>query len=102
MRDHGGKENRVKPWERAFEPGYQSPAHCKKEITGVMDLTSQAIPPIYEERVSCISLYSLGILQCLPRELRESLSGHKSPAFLVTKFILLAVRRVPDPVHKEV
>lgn len=121
--NHSGEKDRVEPREGATETGNETPVQGKVKIAGVVDLASLAIcgmvsnllystcdvskpglrtPTVNQDRRTISGLESLGVLQGLPRELRESVTEDHSSSLLLAETVLLAVCRVPDPVDKEV
>lgn len=120
--NHAREEERVEPRERAAKARDKTPVQGKVEIASVMDLASLAIcesvsfhtltspdkerkqltPPINQNPGSIGRCEGLGVLHGLPRELGESVTEHHSSTLLLTETVLLAVGRVPDPVHKQV
>ena len=60
------------------------------------------IPSIHQDAIPSLRLDCLGVLDSLPRQLREGLALHESPALHLTETIFLRITRVPDPVDEEV
>lgn len=59
-------------------------------------------PTIYQNRVTALSHDGFWILDSLPWQLRKSFPLYKRASFMLSKSILLAICRVPDPVYKEI
>lgn len=67
-----------------------------------MDLPRIPIPAIHQNAVPCLRLDCLGILDGLPRQLRESLALYQGATLHLAEPVLLRITRVPDPVDEEV
>lgn len=59
-------------------------------------------PPVDQNLGSGFGSDRLGVFQRLPRELGERFPEHHRPTLLLTEAVLLAIRRIPDPIHKQV
>lgn len=59
-------------------------------------------PAVDEDLRTILSRNGLGVLQRLPRQLREGAAEHHRSTLLLAVTVLLAVGRIPHPVHKEV
>lgn len=71
-------------------------------VTGVMYLPRMPIPSIHQDAIPSLRLDCLGILDRLPRQLREGLALHQGPTLHLAEPVLLRVARVPDPVDEQV
>jgi hypothetical protein len=78
-------------------------SHLQNSLVFFVDCDeSELTPPIHQDRITTLRLDHLWILDCLPRQLRESLPlDHISP-YMLPESVLLAVCRVPHPVDEEV
>lgn len=102
MADHARKEQRVEPRERAVKAGNKTPVQGKVQIAGVVDFASLAIPPIDHDLGAIGSSKGLGVLHSLPRQLGEGVTENHGATLHLAETVLLAVGRVPDPVHEQV
>ena len=71
-------------------------------VTRVMDLPRIPIPSIHQNAIPRLRLDCLGILDRLPRQLREGLALHQGATLHLAETILLRVTCVPDPVDEQV
>ena len=62
----------------------------------------QLTPPINQNPGAIGRSEGLGVLHGLPRELGESIAEHHGSTLLLAETVLLAVGRVPDPVHEQI
>jgi len=67
-----------------------------------VNLASQTVPSVGENSAAVRSPDDLRVLHRLPRYLRESLAEHGLSALHCPESVLLAVTRVPNPVHEYV
>jgi hypothetical protein len=131
VQDHARKEQRIEPRKRGVEASDQAPRYGEEEVARVMDLAGVFIcgkscsqhlynplsleqqgrwgvvsekltPAVNENGITDTGLDQVRILDFPPRQLRESLSLHNSAALRRSITILLAVSRVPHPIHDEV
>lgn len=121
MRDHNGEEHRIEPREGTVESGDQTPHEGKVEIAGVVNLSGIAVcvwvssrpnkleeqlggltPSVNKDRITLLASNSSWVFDGLPWKLRESLSQNHVSALLLAETVLLAVRRIPDPVNENV
>ena len=102
MNNHRRKETRIKPRERAIKPRNKAPRQCKVQITRIVDLACISIPSINQNTIPGFCFDNTGIVDGLPRELREGFARDESAALLGAEPILLTVGGIPDPVHEEV
>jgi hypothetical protein len=99
--NHTGKEDRVKPGERALETSDETPRYGKPQVRGVVDLPGQTIPAI-DQNGAVGGDDGLGVLDGLPRDLGEGVAENKLALLLGAEAVLLAVAAIPDPVPEEV
>jgi hypothetical protein len=100
--NHDGKESRIKPRKWAIESSYCTPSKRKVDIASIMYFSGISIPTIDKDSITRWGCDGMRILNCLPRQLRKRLPRHKFPSFLRSETILLAVRGIPNPVHKKI
>lgn len=87
--------------ERETKGGDERITH-KIHVTRVMDLPRIPIPSIHQNAIPRLRLDCLGILDGLPRQLRERLALYQGAALHLAEPVLLRVARIPDPVDEEV
>lgn len=102
MDNHSQKEHRIEPRKGAVKPGDESPGDRKEGIARIMHLSRIAIPSAAEQTVSRVRRDKVRVLGLLPRQLRECLAILHRAAFSRAEHVLLAVRRVPYPIHKQI
>lgn len=100
--DHARKEQRVEPRERAVKASDKTPVQSKVQIAGIVDLASLAIPSINHNLGAIGSGEGLRVLHSLPRQLGEGVTEDHGATFHLAETVLLAVGRVPHPVHEQV
>ena len=74
----------------------------KVKVAGVMNLPCVSVPAIDQNRVTGLRLDRLGVLDVLPRQLRESLPLKERTPFLLPESIFLSIGSIPNPVHQEI
>jgi hypothetical protein len=88
--------------ENSLKPSDQTPSHGEEHVGHVVWLPHNSEPAINHDLVTSIGLDELGVLDCLPRDLRESVALDDLVLFAETDGILLAVGAVPHPVEEDV
>lgn len=101
VRNHAAEEDWVEPGEGTFEASDESPRHREPDIRGVVNLACKTVPAINKDGTSG-RLDDLGIVDGLPRNLREGPAVHDLATLRSTEAVLLRVAAVPDPVPEEV
>jgi hypothetical protein len=119
--DHYHEEDKVEPWEwtpsskrlistshvsirnlNVLEASNQTPSHGEEHIRYVVRLAHNSKPTIDHNLVASISLNEFGILDRLPRHLRECVALDDLIFLSEPDGVLLAVRAVPHPVEEQV
>jgi len=120
--DHDHEEDKIKPrkWapKRAvsknsgwacsarkgdlLESGDKAPGHREEHVGHIVGLANDCEPAVHQNPVSSPSLDDTGIFDDRPGHVRERLTLDQLTALLLTERVLLAIGRVPHPVHEQV
>ena len=100
--DHAAEEDGIEPGEGALEACDEAPADGEEGVACVVHLAREAVPAVNEDNVAVGRGDGLGVLNRLPRHLREGAAPDDLAALRLPEAILLAVARVPNPVDEEV
>ena len=129
--DHDHEEDKVKPRERApepfvsnnvlnlwdmrtiklgcrqrrdnlLEPSDETPRHGEEHVRHIVGLAYDGEPSVQQYPVSSFCLENARILDDCPGHMRECLALNELTALLLTERVLLAVGRIPHPIHEKV
>lgn len=88
--------------EVLLESGDQTPSHGEEHVRDIVGLADNSKPAIDHDVIAGVGLDSLGVLNSLPRHLREGVSLDELTLLLVAECVLLTIGAVPHPVEEDV
>jgi len=97
VKNHAHEEDGQEPGDRAFEATDQTPTQKLAEVGGIVDLAGETVPTAGQECTG-FALDESGVLDRLPRELREGLALDHGASLLLAETVLLAIAGVEDVV----